>query len=136
MFFFFSIFFFKSVCFSSKCPISSAAVVSLALRNWVVRGCVLSLRRYRGGCVRGTQARRVERRGKRHGPRQRGREFVVRVSDRVWAVSAWTKPDSIVYARCSSDRSRLCLYFACHCRASRSTCDSRIAIVSTECRCD
>lgn len=93
VFLFFFYFFFKSVCFSSKYPISSAAVVSLALRNWVVRGCVLSLRRYRGGCARGTQARRVERRGKRHGPRQRGREFV-RVSDRVWAVSAWIKPDS------------------------------------------
>ena len=47
--FLFFYFFFKSVCFSSKCPISSAAVVSLALRNWVVRGCVLSLHRYRGG---------------------------------------------------------------------------------------
>jgi len=62
-----------------------------------------------GRGARGTQARRVERRGKRHDSHQRRWEFVMRVSDRIWAVSAWTKPDSIIYARCSSDRSRLFL---------------------------
>lgn len=65
-----------------------------------------SLRRHRGG-VRARDAG-ATRRAKGENATvlvYEDREFVVRVSDRVWAVSFWTKPDSIIYARCPSDRS-------------------------------
>lgn len=115
MFFFFFYFFFLNQFVSFflvevSCFIGGGGFVSAA-KLGRARLCV-SLRRHRGVRV-GVRARAsardadATRRAKGENVTfliNEDEEFVVRVSDRVWAVSAWTKPDSIIYARCSSDR--------------------------------
>lgn len=112
-----------------SCFIGGGGFVSAAKLGRARLCVVASSPSRRGGGVgaraRDAGATRRAKEGKRHDPRQRGRGFVVRVSESRTG-SAWTKPDSIIYAPVLL-RSVTDLPF----RASCSSCDSRIAIVQT-----